>query len=414
MPLSTGIPAVLVIESAKFQRRSLCRLIRAAGADHVVEAVDIADAERQLAKESGRDWLLVADPDLVAPSNGVAALVALAEECSIASTLLLTQRRASALPELRKEAQSLGLHLLAALRKPISAEEVGTLLLQARNVAAPGGRADSPLRILSKDEFGECLKTGCVRARFQPKVDLQSGRPVSCEAASYVAHPRYGVLHAVSFAQAATQMGAQRVMTASLMRDAAELVRSLRHRGLDTKVAVKLGADMLSEPGDATSLDAYVRTLSIAPADFAFSVAVTKHVAASSAFDDNLARLKLRGYALVMELAGPASSLEEPGYAHFSEIKMHVPNAPALREPGGMTRNVSSLLGAARQRGLSTCAVGIRTEAELEDSRRAGFAFGQGDYFAAALTAEEALSWVVREDNTRSFRDRSLKRSQVS
>ena len=413
MQPSTGIPAVLVIESAKFQRRSLCRLIRAAGADHVVEATDVDDAKRQLAKETTRDWLLVADPELVG-AGGIGVLKALAASFPVVGTLILSQRRASALPELRDEAHKQGLPLLAVLRKPVSAEEVGSLLLQSRALRPAHARAETQVRILNKEEFGECLKAGSVRARFQPKVDLQSGRPVSCEAAPFVTHARYGILNAASFLQALQQLGAQRVLTASLMRDAAELVRSLRNRGLETKVAVKLGADMLCEPGDAASLDAYVRTLGVAPADLAFEVSTSRQAAPSRALDDNLARLKLRGYALAIDIAGPAVPLDEPGYSHFSEVKLHLGNGIPPREPDAVVNALAPLLGIARRRGMATCAVGVRTEAELDNTRRAGFGFGQGELFAASLTAEEALSWVAREENQRSFRDQSLKRHHVS
>ncbi|RPI42387.1 MAG: EAL domain-containing protein, partial [Betaproteobacteria bacterium] len=293
MQSSSEIPAVLVIESAKFQRRSLCRLIRAAGADRVAEAIGIKDAERVLAKDTASHWLVVADPELIG-NDGIPALKALADAFPVVGTLLLSHRRANLLGELRGQAERHGLDFIAVLRKPVSAEEMGTLLLQTRRLQIPGRSADTRMRILGKEELSECLRAGGLRARFQPKVDLDTGCPVGCEAAPFVNHAN-GVLSFASFSQALKQLNAQRVMTASLLRDAAELVGLLRERSLGAKVAVKLGADMLSEAGDAASLDAYVRTLGIAPSDLAFEVTDGTKAASSFTFDDNLARLKVRG-----------------------------------------------------------------------------------------------------------------------
>jgi EAL domain-containing protein (putative c-di-GMP-specific phosphodiesterase class I) len=228
-----------------------------------------------------------------------------------------------------------------------------------------------------------------------------------------VNHPRYGVLHAAAFAQALAQLGGQRVMTASLLRDAAQLVRSLRERGLGARVAVKIGADMLSESGDAASLDAYVRTLGVTPADLAFEIAAGSKPSPSTALGDNLARLKVRGYALAIDATVPVG-LDEPMCAHFSEIKLHLAEAASRREPGMVAKHFSAALGMARSRGMAACAVGVSSEADLADTRRAGFAFGQGEYFAPAMSADDALSWLAREDQARSFAALALERHQAS
>lgn len=406
----TGIPAVVVIEGAKFQRRSLCRLIRAAGAEHVAEAVDIRDAKRVLDADPARHWLVAADPDLCG-ADAVAALKALAAERALAGTLLLTQRRGSGLDELREQVTQQGLHCVAVLRKPVSAEEVGTLLMQCRDVQQAARASERRTRTLSKDELSECLRAGSVRARFQPKLDLESGRPVSCEAAPYVNHPRYGVLHAAAFDQALAQLGAQRVLTASLLRDAAELVRSLRERKLAARVAVKIGADMLSESGDAASLDAYVRTLGVTPADLAFEIAAGSKPPRATALSDNLARLKMRGYALAIDAAPPAP-LDESMCSHFSEIKLHLPDPASRREP--VAKHFSAALGIARSHGMKVCAVGVGTEADLSDTRRAGFVLAQGELFAPPMSVEETLSWLAREEKARTFADLALERHQVS
>lgn len=401
----SGTPAVLVIEAMRFQRRSLCRLIRAAGADHVAEALDLKDAERVLGRGRYPEWIVVADPDLV-EAEAMSSLKALADHYPVAGTLLLTHRK-DALDELREQARLVELRIVSVLRKPVSAEEMGTLL---RQFSLASNNAIARLPILTKEELSECLRSGSMRARFQPRIDLSSGRPVCCEALACVTHPDYGPLPASRFAQAVVQLGAQRVMTASVLRDAAELVRQLRGKDLDAQVAVTLGPDVLSENSDAASLDAYVRTLGVTSADLTLEISLGAETAGQLAIADNIARLKLRGYRLILKEDAAAGVLGDPMYAHFSEIKLQpMPRPTQAGAPDAIDR-IASLLTAARKNGLTACAVGLQPGADLEQLRSTGFALGQGELIAGPMTTDEVLAWIEREDQARSFAPQSMKR----
>jgi EAL domain-containing protein (putative c-di-GMP-specific phosphodiesterase class I) len=402
MQSKSGAPAVLVIESTKFQRRSLCRLIRAAGADHVAEAVDIVDAGRVLARGRFPEWIVVADPDPLA-DPACASLATLAAQYPVAGTLLLTHRK-GAQEELRACAQAAGLRLVDVLRKPVSAEEMGTLLRQfalASNNAVGGPRA------LTKEELGEFLRSGAVRARFVPRVDLRTGRPVCCEAMPFIAHPTFGDVPLERFSVAVAQLGAQRVMTASVLRDAAEFVRQLRSRELETAVAVAVGTDVLSEGSDAASLDAYVRTLGVAATDVGIEVTAGGDIATNHVFADNLARLKLRGYRLVLREDSTVVALTEPVYAHFSEIKLRRGGGRMPAIDAQSAERIAALLGAAGKHGMTACAVGLAPGTDLEAVRREGFDHAQGDCFAGPMHVDEAVHWVARESQARHYGSRA-------
>jgi EAL domain-containing protein (putative c-di-GMP-specific phosphodiesterase class I) len=265
---------------------------------------------------------------------------------------------------------------------------------------------------LSRDELNECLRTGRVRTRFQPKVDLQSGRPLACEAISYVAHARYGDVPAAGFGNAMAQLGAQRVMTAAVLREAAALVRLLRAKRLETTVSVNIGYEVLSEAGDAAALDSYVRTLGVAPSDVALEIDAGRHAHGTPNFGDNLARLKLRGYALALDHPAASLNLESPAHAHFSEVKLGWPRSAAAR-PAPEHQSVAAAVSSARKQGMSTCAVGVRTATDLMQVRQAGFEAGQGELFAACMAAAETVLWIEREERNRSFADRALARDQA-
>lgn len=401
MHSKSGALAVLVIESTKFQRRSLCRLIRAAGADHVAEAVDIADAGRVLGRGRYPEWIVVADPDLM-PEMAFDSLKTLTDQYPVAGALLLTHRK-GAFDELRTRAREAELRLVDVLRKPISAEEMGTLL---HRFAMASNNAVARPQAITKEELSEYLRSGAVRARFVPRIDLDTGQPVCCEAVPFIAHPTFGAIPFERFSHAVTQLGAQRVMTASVLRDAAEFVRQLRNREFGTTVAVGIGIEVLSEGSDAASLDAYVRTLGVTSSDLNLEISAGSDAVIDHILADNLARLKLRGYRLVLREDAAVAALTDPVYAHFSEIKLRVSRAPQTLGENPAARN-TTLLGAAGKHGMAACAIDVPAGANLENLRREGYDYAQGDYFSAPMSVEEALRWIAREDQSRHYGNRA-------
>ena len=404
------MPTLLVIERQRFHRRALCRLLRAAGADRVVDAIDLHAAVRVIAEHETASWMIVADPDAFG-SDGVRALSSLGAGEYAIVFLLLCNRRGDALEQLRNEAKTHGMNLLAALRKPVSVEEIGSLF---RRLPSSVRRASSERRhLLTRDELSECLRVGRLKARFQPKVDLASGRPASCEAFSFVTHLHHGDMPPASYAGAIAQLGAQRVMTASVLRDAAKFVRSLREKGLTTTVAVNLAPEVLSEAGDAATLDAYVRTLGIAPADLTLEIGECPSLRSPPHFAENLARLKLRGYRLAMDESAEAVRIDHPTHTHFSEIKLGRAVLLKMSTDAEVVKSVAATVRSAHRFGMLACAVGLETVAELEQAREVGIDLGQGALFADCLPVDEALAWIEGEESARSFRQIEPKRQRV-
>ena len=395
------VPALLVIEQQRFHRRALCRLLRAAGANKLFDAADIHAASRQIVEQESSAWIVVADPDAL-KIGGLRALAGLGDGTCEVAFLLLSNRRGEDLELLRTEAQQHGMSLVAALRKPVSVEEIGTLFSRLPRKTSTSTAGRTP--VLSKEELGECLRLGRIKARFQPKVELESGKPVSYEALPFVTHLPYGDLPPPSFARALAQLGAQRVMTASVMRDAANFVLALREKGLGATVAVNVTPEVLSESGDAASLDAYVRTLGVAPADICLEISESPGSHSSAQFSDNLASLKLRGYALAMDAAPGPIHIDQQTHAHFSEIKLGHALIRKMHTDSETSKMVASAVHTAHRYGMSICALGLETVAELDRAHALGIELGQGAIFSDSLSADETLAWVEREKTARSFK----------
>lgn len=386
----------------------MCRLLRAAGADKVVDAIDLPAARHVMAEHETTAWIIVADPDAFG-ADGVRALADLDTKEYAIAFLLLCNRRAEALEALRSEAREQQMNLLAALRKPVSVEEIGSLFRRLP-AEAHGGASDRRHR-LTKDELAECLRLGRFKARFQPRIDLATGRPVACEAVPFVMHLHRGEVPPEGYAKAMAELGAQRVMAASVLRDAAELVRALREKNLKVGVAVGLAPEVLSESGDAATLDAYVRTLGVAPADLILEIGESARPSPHLA--ENLARLKLRGYALAMDASKGSARIDHPAHTHFSEIKLARTLLARAGTDAEVARTVASTLRTAHRFGMVACAAGIDAAEDLEQARALGIDLGQGALFADCVPAAEVVAWVEREEGMRSFRQIAPKRQRI-
>ncbi len=129
-------------------------------------------------------------------------------------------------------------------------------------------------------------------------------------------------------------------------------------------------------------------------------------------FAENLARLKLSGYDLSLDHPAPALALDNPAHLHFCEVKMSWPGSTEARAATERQGLMAAVVSAGKQ-GMTACAVGLRTLADLRHARQAGFEVGQGELFAASIAAAEIVLWMEREERNRSFADRTQAKNQA-
>jgi hypothetical protein len=152
---TANLPVILVIEPAIPAPCYVGRCARQG--QQGVEAADLQSAARLIADHETSSWIIAIDPDTFGP-GGLHALEALNSNENHVDFVLLSKRRGDALETLHTQAQQEGITLLAVLRKPVSGEEIETLLRGIHQEAMSGSNGRIPL--LSKDELGECLRVG--------------------------------------------------------------------------------------------------------------------------------------------------------------------------------------------------------------------------------------------------------------
>ncbi len=100
-------------------------------------------------------------------------------------------------------------------------------------------------------------------------------------------------------------------------------------------------------------------------------------------------------------------------HAHCSEIKLGHALVSKMDTDSESAKVVASVVRSAHRFGMSTCALGLETVADLDRARVLGIDLGQGTVFSDSLPAAETLAWVEREERARSFKPVARARQRV-
>lgn len=391
-----ALPPVLVVEPQAFPRRTLKRVLRALG---VAGLMDCADADAAVAALEGarpRDWIVLCDAE-VAAENDWALPRRISTAFPNVRMALLGARRPDELAALERAGTQQGHEFLAVLRKPVSAEELRTLLYRASAPPAAACATHAPIepepRVLTAEEVTESLRAEWLHAYFQPRVSLANGRTVGCEALARILHPAMGELLPARFLGAIDAVDGQRTLAAHMLEKAGLLMRALRAAAMPLTTSINVSADCLSEPGDGAKLAAYAGALGLRPNELVIEITQQAVLTASVVMLDNLAKLKLLGYALSIDDFGTAgTSLEALLRLPCAEIKLD--RSLVTRLALAPDAALANALGEARRSGLVICAEAIETPAELEAMRALGADFAQGRLFAPPMPAADLLAWL--------------------
>lgn len=269
-----------------------------------------------------------------------------------------------------------------------------------REIAAdPQARADDLAAL--EGPVRRALQANALEMRFQPKVDLRTGRCRAAEA--LVRWPKDlegmtidpGTIVAVCEERGLTETLTRLTLNATLRQMAA-----WRETGLDTSIAFNLSAAMLSEPTLAMAIAQSLDTWSV-PAG-----RLTLEITESALIRDEATAAKVMGS---LHALGCRLSIDDfgTGYSPFTYLRRFPVHElkidrsfvePVLREPRDRAI-VGTLIELAHAFGLEVVAEGI------EDARTEAFLaardcdLGQGWHYAGALDSDDFIAWCRRRNS---------------
>jgi diguanylate cyclase (GGDEF)-like protein len=238
------------------------------------------------------------------------------------------------------------------------------------------------------------LNNGEFECRYQPKMDLASGRIVSAEALVRWRHPTRGLLSPAVFLELVEQTGALPAMTKVVLDQALSTAASWRYHGYDLTVAVNVGATDLLDENLVDGLLARLDSLGL-PRD-AVIVEVTEGAFIDADPSERVVhRLRAHGIQVAIDDYGAGySSLSRLRSLHADELKLDRSLVASMAQDPGAAAVVSSTVQLAHALHMRLVAEGVEDEQTLDLLARLGCDEVQGYFIAEPQTAVDLLVWL--------------------
>ncbi|MFP3905478.1 MAG: putative bifunctional diguanylate cyclase/phosphodiesterase [Acidimicrobiales bacterium] len=250
-------------------------------------------------------------------------------------------------------------------------------------------RSRAAHRLRSESELREAIEAGQIEVRYQPIVNLRTGRLVSAEALARWRHPTRGLLEAGEFIGVAEDSG----LIIEMGRLMLDLVLDQQARwtaaGHDLVVGINLSALQLSEPTLVSTIAGGLASRGLAPAGLALEITETAVMADPQ-----------RGVRVVHELVdlGTHVALDDFGTGYSSLVYLKQLPVTSVKIDQSFVGSVdtrpddydivAAVAHLTRSFGRLLIAEGVETEGQLEVLKELGCHLGQGTYWSAPVAPE--------------------------
>lgn len=383
-------PRILVLESQRFQRSVLIKMLDRLGLPDVLQASNGEQAMAQLQACGGVDIVLcdLADRSLDclellerARLSGLVRAVAFCSELSPESHRALSQMRGFC-----------GLQMLGVLSQPLQLRALRHLL-RCYSLRQPSS-TPAPKTIPTEHEIHQGLALGEFRAWFQPKFILGTGRLAGVEALVRWEHPTRGVLLPAEFLAAVLAYDLIDTMFMQLLEQGLNLLDVLRRQQIQLELAFNLHASQLLNNDLMGHIQQSLLRHGLPGSTLLFELAENGLLDISARVQENLLRLRMLGCSLSIDDFGMGfSSLKLLCQLPFNQLKLDGEFVRHMDDPLSRTM-VTSTLALARSLDMSLVIEGIGTRRTYEGVLALGCQIGQGFYLARPMAGYRLLPWL--------------------
>ena len=259
----------------------------------------------------------------------------------------------------------------------VSEADAGSRLLgsftdQAQSAATPD---EAELRVaIEEQQF---------LLHYQPKFACERDRTiVGVEALVRWNHPELGVLLPNQFLPIAEKLGLLMDITDFTITDAICQYSAWRARGIDMPVSINLASSLIRDDRFPDRLVNSFRQFDAPPWRFTLEVKESHNSIDRDLCADVFTRLRLAGVGIALDDYGAGqSSLTELYKLPFTELKLDRALVSDAPNSGDARIVMHAIVRLARELGISVCAEGVETQAELGGVLAAGCNVMQGRLF---------------------------------
>ncbi|MGH9223589.1 MAG: EAL domain-containing protein [Acidimicrobiales bacterium] len=389
--------SVVVVEDHDFQRRTVVRLLHGLGVGSVTDVASGGEALRILEAGSRPD-VIVCDIDMPG-MDGVEFVTRVGESNLASAVIIASGLDTNVLRAVEAIGEGQGLHVLAALAKPLTARRLGDALRQYTGVRQHrSGRGERPP--VSREALVDALERGDLRAQFEPRLDLSTGSISSAEVSGCWQGPDGSSVPSSVFVPALIQEGFLLGFVERLISESGVLLDQATRAGLDVqapiRVAVNVSVLPLADASLADRLAGMVRSGGQAPRRFVCEIDDLALARAPTAALRVLTRLRVKGFGLSMSHCGAGTAwTNQLELVPLSELKLDRRLVSGATGDPKRFALLESALTAAREMGLPLVADGCDTQSDLDMLLALGCTEVQGRFVADPMSAGDLVAWAL-------------------
>ena len=331
-------------------------------------------------------------PDL----DGVDVLRILASRKFKGAVILTSGQDQSVLRTAFELAKAQRLTILHTFTKPIPLLELANLIAQTL-----ADRFQAQQQIQEKNwipnvaELRDAINSRQLVLHYQPKIDVSSGKTSGFEALVRWQHPEFGLIPPFRFIRLAEQFGLMGELTASVLLMAMEQLASWNQQGLNTRIAVNISAENLTDLEFPQKLLHLMQQFKIAPAQLLLEITETAVMNEVVLSLDILIRLRMNGIGLSIDDFGTGySSLAQLHRIPFSELKIDRRFVHAMGTEAESLAIVETCVFLGHRLGMKVVAEGVETASILRKLQDINCDQAQGFYWSKALAEPQATAWL--------------------
>ncbi len=253
-------------------------------------------------------------------------------------------------------------------------------------------------RIDTTRELRRALEDHQFELHYQPKVDLETGELIACEALLRWNHPRHGLRPPGLFIPVAEQSQLIGPIGDWALFEACRQLREWRDAGLEVvRIAVNVSVVQFHLGGFTDRVRAAVAAHGVDPASLTLEITESVFARESEALRGQLRELHELGVRLSLDDFGTGySSLLYLQQYPFDEIKIDMGFVQHVLDDPYSRKIVTTVLGIAGALGAEAVAEGVESTAVRDALLEMGCRTGQGYYYSVPLAAED-VRWLLEK-----------------
>ncbi len=244
-------------------------------------------------------------------------------------------------------------------------------------------------------ELRTAIGEGSLELHYQPQVNLANGRVESVEALLRWTHPTLGPVSPAEFVAIAEATDMIRPLTEWTLAQALSDNREWRRQGLQVRVAANLSARLLQDQAFPDRLRVLLASAQAAPGTLELEITESAMM-----LDPGRALRIIReihGLGVLIAIDDFGSGYSSLGYlrdlpAHV--LKLDKSFVQGMRASAGDRVIVESTAQMAHALGMRVVAEGVESEWDARKLCAAGYDYGQGYHYSAALPAGPCADWI--------------------